>query len=98
MSSQYDLTVYEVLHAMLLALVDSASDLTLELVATVEGAIFRVHAPGESGKLIGKQGRTARSLRTLLEVMGQRGKRVYTLDIIESARMPAPAPTLPVAA
>jgi predicted RNA-binding protein YlqC (UPF0109 family) len=95
MSSQYDLTVYGILHAMLLSLVDAPCDLTLELVPTFDGANFRIDAPGQNGRLIGRQGQTARSLRTLLELFGQRGKRVYTLDIAGSPRLPFPAPILP---
>lgn len=40
-------------------------------------------AAADLGKMIGKQGRTARSMRTLLNAMGSKVNRHYTLDIIE---------------
>jgi uncharacterized protein len=35
------------------------------------------------GKVIGRQGRTARAIRTILAAAGQRSRRRYTLDIID---------------
>jgi predicted RNA-binding protein YlqC (UPF0109 family) len=40
-------------------------------------------APGDIGKVIGKQGRHARSLRVLLGAAGLKHKRSFTLDIVE---------------
>lgn len=40
-------------------------------------------APGDLGKVIGKQGRTARSLRSLLNAAGSKRERHYTLEIVE---------------
>jgi predicted RNA-binding protein YlqC (UPF0109 family) len=40
-------------------------------------------APDDLGKVIGRQGRTARALRTLLEVRGDRRGERYELDILE---------------
>ncbi|MDQ3283819.1 MAG: KH domain-containing protein [Acidobacteriota bacterium] len=35
------------------------------------------------GKVIGRQGRTARALRTLLSAAGQKSRRRYSLDIVD---------------
>ncbi len=43
-------------------------------------------ASAEIGKLIGKQGRTARSLRTILSAAGMRLHRHYALNIEEEAQ------------
>lgn len=43
---------------------------------------LRVARP-DLGKVIGKQGRTARSIRTLLAAAGERDDRRYVLDILE---------------
>jgi uncharacterized protein len=43
-------------------------------------------ASAEAGKLIGKQGRTARSLRTILSAAGMKLHRRYALNIEEEAR------------
>jgi hypothetical protein len=40
-------------------------------------------AAGELGKVIGKQGRTARSIRTILGVAGMKLNRRFTLEIRE---------------
>ena len=42
----------------------------------------RVH-PDDLGKVIGRQGRTARAMRTLLAAAGQKSRRRYTLDILD---------------
>ncbi|RPI07611.1 MAG: KH domain-containing protein [Acidobacteriales bacterium] len=40
-------------------------------------------APSDLGKVIGKQGRTARSIRTLLGAAGMKLNRRYMLEILE---------------
>ena len=35
------------------------------------------------GKVIGRQGRTARAMRTLLSAAGQKSRRRYSLDIVD---------------
>lgn len=40
-------------------------------------------APDDLGKVIGRQGRTARAMRTLLAAAGQKSRRRYTLDIVD---------------
>jgi uncharacterized protein len=40
-------------------------------------------AEDEVGKVIGRQGRTVRALRTLLNAAGVRARRHYTLEVID---------------
>lgn len=40
-------------------------------------------APDDLGKVIGRQGRTARAIRTLLTAAGQKSRRRYVLDIVD---------------
>ena len=40
-------------------------------------------APEDLGKIIGRQGRTARAIRTLLAAAGQKSRRRFTLDILD---------------
>lgn len=40
-------------------------------------------APADLGKVIGRQGRTARALRTLLSAASQKSRRRFTLDIVD---------------
>jgi len=43
---------------------------------------LRVH-PEDLGKVIGRQGRTAKAVRTLLGAAGMKVKKRYTLEILE---------------
>jgi predicted RNA-binding protein YlqC (UPF0109 family) len=40
-------------------------------------------AQGDLGKVIGKQGRTARALRTILNAAGIKQHKRYSLEIVE---------------
>ncbi len=40
-------------------------------------------SPDDMGKLIGRQGRTVRALRSLLHAASTKGKRRYVLEIVE---------------
>lgn len=40
-------------------------------------------AEGDVGKVIGRQGRNVRALRTLLSAVGARARKRYTLDVID---------------
>jgi predicted RNA-binding protein YlqC (UPF0109 family) len=39
--------------------------------------------PEDLGKVIGRQGRTARAIRNLLSAAGQKTRRRYSLDILD---------------
>jgi predicted RNA-binding protein YlqC (UPF0109 family) len=57
------------------------------VVTTVDGEQVTVIelkvAPADLGKVIGKQGRTARSIRTILGAAGMKLNRRFTLEILE---------------
>jgi uncharacterized protein len=40
-------------------------------------------APGDLGKVIGRQGRTARAIRTILNAAGMKLNHRFTLEILE---------------
>ena len=40
-------------------------------------------AQPDLGKVIGRQGRTARAIRTLLQAAGHKNRRRYSLDILD---------------
>ena len=40
-------------------------------------------APADLGKVIGRQGRTARAIRTVLNAASQKSRRRYSLDILD---------------
>ncbi len=69
------------------ALVDDAAAVRVEAITEQEATVLRLHvAPGDIGKVIGKQGRTARSLRTILGAASMKLQRRFSLDIVEAGR------------
>ena len=77
-------SIAELVELIAKALVDKPEEVT---VRTVEGEQVRVLElqvdPSDLGKVIGKKGRTARSIRALLGAAGMKVKKRYTLEIIE---------------
>jgi hypothetical protein len=66
------------------ALVDTPASVAVNEVAGEHATVFELRvAESDLGKVIGKQGRTARSLRTLLTAVGTKMKRRFTLEILE---------------
>jgi predicted RNA-binding protein YlqC (UPF0109 family) len=66
------------------ALVDSPENVSVESFQDGEATVLRLRvAPGDIGKVIGKQGRTARSLRTILAAASMKVKHRFSLDIVE---------------
>ena len=67
------------------ALVDDPAAVRVEAIIDQDTAVLRLMvAPADVGKVIGKQGRTARSLRTILGAASMKHKRRFALDIIEA--------------
>ncbi len=70
------------------ALVDDTAAVKVEVMTVQESTVLRLHvAPGDIGKLIGKQGRTARSLRTILGAASMKLQSRFSLDIVEAGRV-----------
>lgn len=66
------------------ALVDLPEAVVVEPVERDESTVLRLRvAPTDVGKVIGKQGRTARSMRTILGAVSMKHHHRYTLDILE---------------
>jgi predicted RNA-binding protein YlqC (UPF0109 family) len=66
------------------ALVDEPDQVSVNEVAGERVTVLELKvAPGDVGKVIGKQGRTARSIRTLLGAAGMKLDRTYNLEILE---------------
>ena len=69
------------------ALVDDIAAVKVEVLTDQDATVLRLHvAPGDIGKVIGKQGRTARSLRTILGAASMKLQRRFSLDIVEAGR------------
>ena len=66
------------------ALVDMPDGVVVKEIAGEHATVFELRvAEGDLGKVIGKQGRTARSFRTILGAAGMRLQHRFSLDIIE---------------
>jgi hypothetical protein len=77
-------SVAELVREIAQALVDEPSAVQIESVSRDESTVLRLRvAPQDVGKVIGKQGRTARSVRTILGAVSMKLHRRYTLDILE---------------
>jgi predicted RNA-binding protein YlqC (UPF0109 family) len=64
------------------ALVDHPDQVEVEAVAEGEATLLRLRvAQADLGKVIGKQGRTARSIRTLLGAASMKAQHRFGLDI-----------------
>ena len=63
-------------------MVDKPEDVSVEVVPMPGGMVLRYSvAPGDIGKLIGAQGRNARSLRVIVAAIGKGAKLRISLDI-----------------
>jgi predicted RNA-binding protein YlqC (UPF0109 family) len=66
------------------ALVDTPEEVSVRAVEGQQVTVLELRvAPGDLGKVIGKQGRTARSIRTILGAAGMKLKKRFTLEILE---------------
>jgi uncharacterized protein len=66
------------------ALVDIPDGVSVEAFKDGDGTVLRLRvAPSDIGKVIGKQGRTARSMRTILGAASMKLKHRFALDIVE---------------
>jgi len=66
------------------ALVDAPEEVVVREVEGEQTTVLELRvAPADLGKVIGKQGRTARSIRTLLGAAGMKLNRRFTLEILE---------------
>jgi uncharacterized protein len=74
----------ELVEAISKALVDHPEDVQVRVVEGEQVIVMelRVH-PTDLGKVIGRQGRTAKSIRTILGAAGMKLRKRFTLEILE---------------
>ncbi len=76
--------VRELVEEIAKALVDIPEEVVVREVQGEQTTVLELCvAPSDLGKVIGKQGRTARSVRTLLGAIGMKLNRRFTLEILE---------------
>ena len=74
----------ELLEWLARQLVDDPDAVRVEEVERDDVTILQLHvAPEDRGKVIGRQGRIARALRTIVRASGARSRRRLVLEIVE---------------
>jgi uncharacterized protein len=65
-------------------LVDDPGAVSVETIDRDDAVVLRLHvAPDDIGKVIGRQGRLVRALRTLVRATGARSERRIVLEIAD---------------
>jgi len=66
------------------ALVDEPDQVSVTQIDAAQDTVLELKvAPNDLGKVIGKQGRTARAMRNLLGATGMKFHKRFTLEILE---------------
>jgi uncharacterized protein len=83
-SDPLDATATQLLQRMVCALVDHPGEVAIQTEAGADGITLTIRAnPNDVGKVIGNQGRTAKSLRTIMSGIGRKQARRFTIVIDE---------------
>ena len=65
-------------------LVDDPDQVTVMESEGEDGKVLQLHvAPGDMGKVIGRQGRIAKEIRTVVKTVAQRTGEKVTVDIVD---------------
>jgi uncharacterized protein len=79
-----DSSVKEVVEIIARALVDVPDEVAVREIEGETATVIELRvASKDLGKVIGKQGRTARAMRTLLRAAGMKLRKRFVLEIIE---------------
>ena len=74
----------ELVEAIAKALVDNPEQVSVRVLEGERSTVLELKvAEGELGKVIGKQGRIAEAIRTILGAAGTKMKRRFTLEILK---------------
>lgn len=82
--NQKEMQDKEFLETIVKELVDKPEDVVIEREIDERGVLLTLKVnPEEMGKIIGKQGQTARALRTLLRIIGNKNNSYVNLKVYE---------------
>ena len=82
--SESDSVPFAVLDYLARSIVDDQDAVKIEVDQVSAGTILRLHvAPDDMGKVIGKRGRVAQSIRTLVRTAGAREGVSVNVDIVD---------------
>ena len=78
----------ELLLYMAKSLVDNPDAVTVVETSDEEGKVLELHvAEGDMGKVIGRQGRIAKEIRTIIKTVAQRTGEKVTVEIVDYTAM-----------
>lgn len=73
----------EIVEIIAKSLVDHPDSVVVEEISDDRGAVFQLHvAPEDMGKVIGRQGRIAKALRTVVKAAATRENKKVTVEIV----------------
>jgi len=84
----------ELLEEIAKALVDYPEQVRVTAVEGSQSVVFELRThPQDLGKVIGREGRTAKAIRTLMGAVGMKLRKRFTLEIVEERDHSQPATT-----
>jgi hypothetical protein len=83
MADHGEIEAYKVLLLIVGSLVDDPDAVKVEIAIGIHGTLFHISADQRNtALLLGRQGRTARSIRTILTGMGKKERWRYDVEIV----------------
>ena len=74
----------EVLEVIVKSIVQNKEAVQINEIDNGQSSIYQVKVdPAETGKIIGKQGRIAKSIRTLMKAAGAKNGKKFTIEILD---------------
>ena len=74
----------QILESIILNIVDNKESVSIEEKIDGQNVIYRVKvADNDMGRVIGKQGRVAKAIRTLIKSLGAKEKKRITIEFVD---------------
>lgn len=74
----------EVLETIIKSIVNDKDAVQINEIENAQGNVYQIHvAPDETGKIIGKQGKIAKSIRTLMKAAGAKYGKKFNIEILD---------------
>ena len=75
----------DILETIIVNLVDNKEEVSINEKQDEQGIVFEVKvAEGDMGKIIGKQGKTAKSIRTVMKAISSKEKKKVTVEFLDN--------------
>lgn len=74
----------EILESIVFNLVEDRSKVTIEEIVDANNILYKVKtAKSDMGRVIGRQGRTAKAIRTIMKSLGSKEKKRVTIEFVD---------------